>query len=701
METGNFNPDVSLPLPADSGGEKNDESKDTSKKKKKKSDKTSSHGHATRHPDAGKNGERSEDRSRRPPQSLSSLLERITDELKPKEDKKPEEKQQLPETDRRKDGEAVRTSETDRLSGDELREAAEVYIDDRQRDVAEELETADEETVESAAARAVDEFLDDLRAKLRTPEEPDVDEASEASLETVAQKYAPDAVAAEAASAETPESTSGPVSTGETADNSVPVSQPEIAADADTEGELEITHAMEYEDMPPHAADVRAWELLARDTPDNDTEMEPDGGAAWSGPPLQPGAQGQGGAELPPARRFEAAPLPDAAVHETARVQDGEQYPGIPVSSALIVGFAAYLYGRRRGRIKAEHRLLPVQKQLERQVRDVHEKLAAQESRLRRLVRQQAVLRPVSAAILAVPTERVTHAEALERVQPTAAVATAPLEAVPVAAPAVERVVPPQLPEQKAAIPAEAILAAPLAFTAEPEHSSAEQQPLQPLSTAPSEARPVSLSKEEVFAMPLARPEPIYEPRRVARPEAAVVPPAPETPKTVPAAEMTREEVTKAAEQIVVGAATVRQVFETSLISERGMRRVVAEYQRGGDVRKVLAEELMIKEMGYERDPRLRDQGPQAATGKATAQTSAQPAQDASSGAVGAAARPTAAQPPAHEPPFTFPMGSPVPAQGPPARHAPPTIQPALIAANIVAVAILALLLIVLFVLHL
>jgi len=73
---------------------------------------------------------------------------------------------------------------------------------------------------------------------------------------------------------------------------------------------------------------------------------------------------------------------------------------------------------------------------------------------------------------------------------------------------------------------------------------------------------------------------------------------------------MSREELLEASEKIVVGATTLRQVFETHLISERGLRQAVDEYRHGGDIRRVLAEELLIKELGYELDPQLRDRRP-------------------------------------------------------------------------------------------
>jgi hypothetical protein len=70
---------------------------------------------------------------------------------------------------------------------------------------------------------------------------------------------------------------------------------------------------------------------------------------------------------------------------------------------------------------------------------------------------------------------------------------------------------------------------------------------------------------------------------------------------------MNREELLKTGGEISVGATNLRRVYETQLISEQGLRRLVAVHERGGDVREVLEQELIEKETSYERDPRLRN----------------------------------------------------------------------------------------------
>lgn len=74
-----------------------------------------------------------------------------------------------------------------------------------------------------------------------------------------------------------------------------------------------------------------------------------------------------------------------------------------------------------------------------------------------------------------------------------------------------------------------------------------------------------------------------------------------------PIDKLTMPELLAIAEVIPAGTTTLRRVYETNLISERGLRRIISEQQHGGDLRRVIAEELLIKELGHELDPILRD----------------------------------------------------------------------------------------------
>ncbi len=68
-------------------------------------------------------------------------------------------------------------------------------------------------------------------------------------------------------------------------------------------------------------------------------------------------------------------------------------------------------------------------------------------------------------------------------------------------------------------------------------------------------------------------------------------------------------ELLKIASAIKVEGSSLKSIYETHLVGEKGLRRIVAEYLRGGNYVKTLKSELIEKEKDFERDPRLRDQG--------------------------------------------------------------------------------------------
>ncbi|MEO6513063.1 MAG: hypothetical protein ABIR37_00090 [Candidatus Saccharimonadales bacterium] len=70
---------------------------------------------------------------------------------------------------------------------------------------------------------------------------------------------------------------------------------------------------------------------------------------------------------------------------------------------------------------------------------------------------------------------------------------------------------------------------------------------------------------------------------------------------------LSRPELLVAAANIKVGATNLRRVFETNLVTEYGLRRLVQEHERGGNIRVALEREIVEKEMSYERDPGLRN----------------------------------------------------------------------------------------------
>lgn len=70
---------------------------------------------------------------------------------------------------------------------------------------------------------------------------------------------------------------------------------------------------------------------------------------------------------------------------------------------------------------------------------------------------------------------------------------------------------------------------------------------------------------------------------------------------------ISRVDLLELSEQATVDGSSLRQAYETNLISEKALRRLVAEHLRGGDVRRALRRELVEHEKDFERDPLLRD----------------------------------------------------------------------------------------------
>jgi hypothetical protein len=70
---------------------------------------------------------------------------------------------------------------------------------------------------------------------------------------------------------------------------------------------------------------------------------------------------------------------------------------------------------------------------------------------------------------------------------------------------------------------------------------------------------------------------------------------------------LNRNDLLLLSEKIVIDGSSLRQIYETHLIGERGLRRLVAEYLQGGDVKKILRKEIVDHEIDFERDPAVRD----------------------------------------------------------------------------------------------
>jgi len=84
------------------------------------------------------------------------------------------------------------------------------------------------------------------------------------------------------------------------------------------------------------------------------------------------------------------------------------------------------------------------------------------------------------------------------------------------------------------------------------------------------------------------------------------------SPATENVETLSRADLLELSGKIVIEGSTLRQAYETRLISEKGLRRLVAEHLRGGDIHKALRREFVEKEIDFERDPILRDKDRQS-----------------------------------------------------------------------------------------
>lgn len=75
-------------------------------------------------------------------------------------------------------------------------------------------------------------------------------------------------------------------------------------------------------------------------------------------------------------------------------------------------------------------------------------------------------------------------------------------------------------------------------------------------------------------------------------------------------ATMSRRELLELSEEIAVDNTTLRHVYDTHLIGENGLRRLVHEHMRGGNLKEALQHEILEHETAFERDPQLRHQQP-------------------------------------------------------------------------------------------
>jgi hypothetical protein len=295
----------------------------------------------------------------------------------------------------------------------------------------------------------------------------------------------------------------------------------------------------------------------------------------------------------------------------TISTNDAYYYERKALGRGLLVGgIVGYLIGRRRGRIKTEKKLLPVQKKLEKEVKGLQSRLIDNEYALRRAVASRNELqaaqkhnkknssepatrpelqRNVIAEVLALHGQKVP----LERIGHVIVAAEAVTIAAKQETPSLEKPKAERMEKRR------------------PEVERVEKlQTPKPLVEKPRSER-VRIEKPKVEK--LLSPKLQSEKPRVENPQ---------SPESSAAAEkqamtMRRSDLLELSETVMVDGTNLRQIYETHLVGERGLRRLVSEHLRGGNIQRALRAELVERQIDFERDPFLRDRARASVSGGA------------------------------------------------------------------------------------
>lgn len=276
---------------------------------------------------------------------------------------------------------------------------------------------------------------------------------------------------------------------------------------------------------------------------DEDSLATQSASAAASAPPLAGGVAGGS----PPTGYTAPAMAMGGNIGRSANVYTAPPIEAAPVRATReaadgFVPFAigatlGYFIGKGRGRRQAEQRLTPQVQKLEAEVRQQIAVITTKEAKIRQLVRMQS-------ESLRTPARSAPIAE-------TVRAAEAPQAA-------------PRTPD----IPAAA--------------------------TRLTEASPFTRTEQT--------PASSATPQTERAPQAVPGKPEAKPAIAVPAETMSKQELLEAGAAITIGNESLRSIFEGQhAISEQGLRRIVAEYQRGHDIGHVLKDEMLKHELHFER----------------------------------------------------------------------------------------------------
>jgi hypothetical protein len=80
-------------------------------------------------------------------------------------------------------------------------------------------------------------------------------------------------------------------------------------------------------------------------------------------------------------------------------------------------------------------------------------------------------------------------------------------------------------------------------------------------------------------------------------------------PEKIDIVHLKKADLLKVAKKIEIDGSSLATIYRSERLSEKGLRRIMEVYFRGGNIKKALKRELIEKQIDFERDPVLRDQG--------------------------------------------------------------------------------------------
>ncbi len=314
--------------------------------------------------------------------------------------------------------------------------------------------------------------------------------------------------------------------------------QPEAVTDIVPEAAFEAAYTQTVDDIEDAVEYAHLSPVVPELIPLNPVETPVETAPTPTVPPVPPTLVSQ-----PVPGGYNSVPQPEATTAQSVTERDrliaqNYAYRRGRNDGFFTGGLFGYLYGRRRGRKKAERRFKPVQERLEKQLKQVTEKLTHRERDIRSLAERKMEQAP----------QPVQYDKVVEKLAPQP---TLPLTA--------ETMPLPVVPAAEAA-PSRQPTAAELAV------SRSEYAGILPFNTSSDE-----LSSNELKAI---------------------------------------------AQKVIIDHIPLKEMYEAGQFDEKGLRRIVNEFLRGGDVQKAVTKEVIRKDKAFELDPRLRQQAANdAATG--------------------------------------------------------------------------------------